>query len=226
MNARTTTLLIVLALALAACVAPMPAPPPRVQPPSAPEQTLPMQQTPAQNKLPATQVTQPDDAQAAALLAAQQQLVSELMIGVPPQARPYIETYAAIEVVRQQTATMPDALTSAQKQLISELMIGVPPQARPYIEAYAVVEVARQQKGMALPELTATNPKSREVQAMDDLLKPEVLPAESMATKIALLEHAAQTVPPQVREAIYDTIETLELPASQMPVRDQWYLDQ
>lgn len=157
MNARTTTLLIVLALALAACVAPMPAPPVKMPAQPKTEQALPIQSEPAQNKLPVTNTTLPTDAQAAALLAAQQQLVSQLMVGVPPQARPYIDTYAAIEVVRQQT--------------------------------------------------------------------PAVLPAESVTTQIALLKHYAETVPPEVRAVIYDYINTLQLPASQMPVRDQWYLE-
>lgn len=210
MNARTQSLAAILALTLTACVATIPAPPPRVQP-ALPEQTLPLQPAPAQSVLPATQMTQPTDVQAAALLEAQKQLISQLMVGVPPQVRSYIETYAAIEVVRQQTpATLPAEMTPAQKQLVSQLMVGVPEEVQPYIETYAAVEVVRQQKAMVLPELIATNPKSREVQAMDDLLKPEVLPAESTAAKIALLEQAAQTVPPQVREAIYDYIDTLQ----------------
>jgi hypothetical protein len=98
MNARTTTLMIVLAIVMAGCMAPMPAPPPRVQMPKV-EQTLPIQNAPAQNKLPAVvQVNAPTDAQAKALLEAQQLLTSRLMVGVPWQARPYIETYAAIHV--------------------------------------------------------------------------------------------------------------------------------
>ncbi len=54
MNARTTTLLTVLALALAACVAPIQAPPIKAPQPQT-EQALPIQREPAQNKLPVTQ---------------------------------------------------------------------------------------------------------------------------------------------------------------------------
>jgi hypothetical protein len=209
MNARTTTLLIVLALALAACVAPMPAPPPRVQLPSAPEQTLPMQPAPAQNTLPAAQITQPDDAQAATLLVAQKQLVSELMVGVPPQARPYIETYAAIEVVRQQTpATIPDTATT-----YPDIVRGV-------------LEGSMSTMPYMLPEQKATNPKQPDVQAMDDLLKPEAVLEDLTAAKIATIEHWAVGAPPEVQQAIANYIDDLKLPASTMPVRDQWYLDE
>ena len=208
MNARTTTLLIVLALTLAACVAPMPAPPVKMPAQPKTEQALPLQSEPAQNKLPATNMTQPADEQAAALLAVQQQLVSQLMVGVPLQARDYIEAYAAIEVARQQKpATKPDAVTTYPDIVRGALEGSVT--TMPY----------------ALPEQKATVPKSREVQELDDMLKPATMPEDMLAAKIAVIRHWAVGTPPEVQPAIERYIEELTLPASTIPVRDQWYLE-
>jgi hypothetical protein len=146
MNARTTTWVIVLALVLAACVAPMPAPPPRVQLPMV-EQTLPIQNVPAQNKSSVVQVTMPTDAQAKALLEARQVLLDKLMPGLPWQVRPYLETFAAIEVTRVNPVEKTPALTTAQKiALIEHFAVGVPAEVRPAIERYI--------ETLNMPELT------------------------------------------------------------------------
>jgi hypothetical protein len=133
MNARTTTWVIVLALVLAACVAPMPAPPPRVQLPKV-EQTLPIQNVPAANHSPAVQVSVPTDKLAKTMLEAQQQLVDKLMVGLPPQARPYVETYAAIKVV--ETARMLTTPTQTNYLEMKRAALGMPIEARTAVERY------------------------------------------------------------------------------------------
>jgi hypothetical protein len=74
-----------------------------------------------------------------------------------------------------------------------------------------------------LPEQMTTNPKQPAVQELDDMLKPA--PQDLTAAKIAMLEHTAIGAPPEVQQAIANYIEDLKLPASTMPVRDQWYLE-
>ena len=158
MNARTTTLLTVLALALAACVAPIQAPPIKAPQPQT-EQALPFQSEPAQNKLPVTQPSldpwaypgyvdkafqehqqKIQDVEAARLLAAQQALTNKLMVGLPEEVRPFIENYAAIQVAKapEETAlpamTYPDILKGVLEGTMSTV---------PYM----------------LPEQKATNPK-------------------------------------------------------------------
>lgn len=135
MNARTTTLMIVLALVLAACVAPMPAPPPRVELPKV-EQTLPIQNVPAQNQntSPVVQVSVPTDKLAKTMLEARQQLVDKLMVGLPPQARPYVETYAAIKVV--EVAKLVTTPTQSNYLEMRRSVLGMPAETRAAVERY------------------------------------------------------------------------------------------
>jgi hypothetical protein len=214
MNARTIKGLIVLTLTLAACVAPMPAPP--VKAPTAPEMEqpvlIPSTQTEQRQNLPA--VTDPwaypdyvndvwathqekvKDAEAAQLLAVQQQLVSRLMVGVPAQARPYLETFAAIKVAEVAIAT--DSMTT-DPDIVRGVLDGSMT-TTPYV----------------LPEQKATHPKQPDVQAMDDMLKPESSKA-MLAARIAMIEHWAAGTPPEVQQAVASYIDDLKPPAMSAP---------
>jgi hypothetical protein len=229
MNARTTTLLTVLALALAACVAPMPAPP--VKAPTVPEMEqpvlIPSTQTEQRQTLPAVTDPQaypdyvPDiwkqdqqkvkDEAAARLLVAQKALTDKLMTGLPMQIREYVEVYAAIKVAEMETAPSAATSSTAYPDILQGVLEGRMT-TTPYV----------------LPELTATNPKQPAMQELDDMLKPVPMPVPEnlTAAKIAMLEHGAIGVPTQVQQAIANYIEDLKLPASTLPVRDQWYLEQ
>jgi hypothetical protein len=143
------------------------------------------------------------------LLVAQKTLTDKLMTGLPMQIREYVEVYAAIKVAEMETA--PSAATSST--------------AYPDI-LQGVLEGRMTTTPYALPEQTATNPKQPAVQELDDMLKPVPMPENLTAAKIAMLEHGAIGVPTQVQQAIANYIEDLKLPASTLPVRDQWYLEE
>jgi hypothetical protein len=227
MNARTTTLLTVLALTLAACVAPMPAPP--VKAPTVPEieqpVLIPSTQTEQRQNLPAVQDSwaYPDyvqemweehqqkveDVEAARLLAAHKALTDKLMIGLPIQIRDDIAIYAAIKVAEMETAPSAAPASTSYPDILRGVLEGGMT-TTPYF----------------LPEQMTTNPKQPAVQELDDMLKPVTLPEDLTAAKIAMLEHSAIGAPPEIQAAIANYIEDLKLPASTMPARDQWYLEE
>jgi hypothetical protein len=189
MNARTTSLLTVLALALAACVAPMPAPPIKAPQPKT-EQVLIPQIESAKNKLPVTQ--------------------------------PSMNAFDLFEQSQQQKKANP--------------ITGYPDILK------GVLEGSMTTTPYMLPEQMATNPKQPAVQELDNMLKPETLPASTMPVRDQwYLEEMGyvQTMPPYIIaeqkatnpkqpdvQAMDDLLKPETLPASTMPVRDQWYLDE
>lgn len=123
MNARTTSLLIVLALALVACVAPVQAPQIKA-PQTQTEQALPIQSEPAQNKLPAAQSTldpwaYPDYAMNAFDLYEQHQQQKASIPAVNPYGYPdyALEAMALYQQHQQEKAAfalLNDLLTASQ----------------------------------------------------------------------------------------------------------------
>jgi hypothetical protein len=227
MNARTTTLWIVLALVLAACVAPMPAPPPKVQLPKV-EQTLPIQNAPAQNKLPVTQPSldpwaYPDDTMKSMALYEQHQkekaayaLLRDLMTA----------QQAPADVTKESSAyaLLRDLLADNQN-LIYEKMSGLPIQVLPYIENYVAVEEARKSlPDNVLPALITSDANRSSIDHSKVGVPPEVrtaieqyleslnMPEMNNVEKIKAIEHYAVGTPSEVQSAIQQYIESLQTP--------------
>jgi hypothetical protein len=144
----------------------------------------------------------------------------------------------AVQELDDMLKPAPQDLTAAKITMLEHTAIGAPPEVQQAIANYiedlklpaSTLPVRDQwyleQQNYVLPEQMTTNPKQPAVQELDDMLKPVQVPEDLTAAKVAMLDHAAMGAPAEVQQAVANYIEDLKLPASTMPVRDQWYLEQ